>query len=830
MAGYQKRTKQFSVADYLMRTLIAWVAAWLPVWILFDSCGVDIPLALLPVSAIPALVLKMLSYRSARTRNIARIAVVAAVVAAALIGREATLSGFHRCFDALAEAINNYYHTGIELYEDASVSEVGLLLLLLLPTVALLIMSDSATEGHTWIPWLAVSFLFPWVAILVDAFCPIIFFCIYAGLVVYFLMTGESYGLRVTAGVRFRVITAGLIAGMLLVSCLIVTDDLYDSKLRDWKGRLVIGNYLSEHFPMLFGHSVNGPDTSDVFGLSGGRLPKSGRLQYSTQVVGTVTLPKDYGMLYLRTGAYGVYAGTQWNAVDGFHYEEGDRSFLTMAELPTRLEKYYTEYQGAPADRVHFVLNRASIDVYMYRLDGYVPLPYHSVYPELSEVKLTAEGYPVFRTSREHRYTVMCYYNWTRLPASAAYAKSQYDLGITDLPIDRDIAQVLGEYRNYVYANYLTIPDSCSRVKGMLPARSGESVMESVLRVQNFLNNGYAYTTRPGELPEGEDFIEYFLMENKKGYCAYFASAAVMLFRSLGIPARYVEGYAIEGGIVASSPKVGSRTVMEHKVDGSVGISSEDYVMVELTDQFAHAWVEIFLDGYGWYPVEVTNSSAEYEFASVVEYFNNKIGEGNPTPKPTLTPGKPDVTPTPSVTKPPKATVTPGGATPTPNPDNGKKSTPSPGENRSGDDREDNPLRLLRVLLVLVLIAVPVAVIGIRYTHKQRIRRKYEYRSDVNKAFIYVCRDIGRALRLRGLAYVRCEADSAYIGRAKEAYGHAEELDWLLSAGNRAAYSGEQLTEEDRKRAIRLYRSIRREALAEAGLLRRVVLTYFKVI
>ena len=42
--------------------------------------------------------------------------------------------------------------------------------------------------------------------------------------------------------------------------------------------------------------------------------------------------------------------------------------------------------------------------------------------------------------------------------------------------------------------------------------------------------------------------MEYFLTENKKGYCMHFASAGVLLLRAAGVPARYVEGYVVNEG------------------------------------------------------------------------------------------------------------------------------------------------------------------------------------------------------------------------------------------------------------------------------------------
>ncbi len=137
-------------------------------------------------------------------------------------------------------------------------------------------------------------------------------------------------------------------------------------------------------------------------------------------------------------------------------------------------------------------------------------------------------------------------------------------------------------YREFVYENYLDVPDSVSRLYEEYSAYADDfdTLSGAIKFVKNEVADGATYTLSPNPLPYGEDFIEYFMYESKEGYCVYFASAAVMIFRSLGIPARFVEGYLI--------PPV------------------EANAEVSIEDSNAHAWVEVYVDGFGWLPVEVT--------------------------------------------------------------------------------------------------------------------------------------------------------------------------------------------------------------------------------
>ncbi|MCL2663186.1 MAG: transglutaminase-like domain-containing protein [Oscillospiraceae bacterium] len=100
--------------------------------------------------------------------------------------------------------------------------------------------------------------------------------------------------------------------------------------------------------------------------------------------------------------------------------------------------------------------------------------------------------------------------------------------------------------------------------------------------VARYIRSSGRYTLTPGIIPENEDFALYFLREMREGYCIHFATAAVLMLRSLNIPARFTSGY-----IVTVAPDEVGQTI-------------------ELTDLNAHAWVEVFYDDIGWLYLEAT--------------------------------------------------------------------------------------------------------------------------------------------------------------------------------------------------------------------------------
>jgi len=109
--------------------------------------------------------------------------------------------------------------------------------------------------------------------------------------------------------------------------------------------------------------------------------------------------------------------------------------------------------------------------------------------------------------------------------------------------------------------------------------------------VWSYLASQMSYSLTLDNLPSGADPIEYALTESHEGYCMHFASAATMILRELGVPARYVSGYAVRPSAFEYNEETGG-------------------YKAEVADYMAHAWVEIYLDNIGWIPVEVTPGSS----------------------------------------------------------------------------------------------------------------------------------------------------------------------------------------------------------------------------
>lgn len=108
-----------------------------------------------------------------------------------------------------------------------------------------------------------------------------------------------------------------------------------------------------------------------------------------------------------------------------------------------------------------------------------------------------------------------------------------------------------------------------------------ESNYRRAQRLALALQNGAVYTLRPPTVPEGRDATDFFLFEGaRRGYCTYFAGALAVLCRTQNIPARVVSGFYND----------------KFNPDGSA----------QLIEGNAHAWTEVWVEGWGWAVVDAT--------------------------------------------------------------------------------------------------------------------------------------------------------------------------------------------------------------------------------
>lgn len=172
-----------------------------------------------------------------------------------------------------------------------------------------------------------------------------------------------------------------------------------------------------------------------------------------------------------------------------------------------------------------------------------------------------------------------------------------------------DFIKLLKKRAEIIRRVYTQLPDNLpKRVKDLAIELTKNEVntYDKLKAIEAFLLK-YTYSYKPGRVPEGWDFVDYFLFENKKGYCTSFATSMAVLARCAGIPTRYVEGFLVD-----YSDRAG-----------------EGYLV---RNSNAHAWVEAYFEGIGWIPFEPTPGFHEIRYtvwpektgkANVNNYVNN---------------------------------------------------------------------------------------------------------------------------------------------------------------------------------------------------------------
>lgn len=316
------------------------------------------------------------------------------------------------------------------------------------------------------------------------------------------------------------------------------------------------------------------------------------------------------GMIYLRGFTGNRYKGSSWEAVDDRKFESESAGWgmdssgaYAVANAPYRSAAMYA-MTGGDEGQIHYSLKVRSAD------DRYAYLPYQAEVPE----GLIFEGDgAILAGSAEREYH--------------GYLAMTEDAGSYLTPSEDK--QFLDRYGSYVQREYLDIPQGLTQLWQLSSEISGGEQMDidtATARIRRYLQSTCSYNLEIDPLPEGKDFIEYFVFEQKEGFCTHFASTGLLLYRMMGIPARYVTGYVV-------------RPESFHRTDSGYEAA--------VTGENAHAWIEVYVDGYGWKPVEMTPG---YEAESIeTAQISENTGE-NEEPQPQETP-QPTVTEAPAPTQ-----------------------------------------------------------------------------------------------------------------------------------------------------------------------------------
>lgn len=139
---------------------------------------------------------------------------------------------------------------------------------------------------------------------------------------------------------------------------------------------------------------------------------------------------------------------------------------------------------------------------------------------------------------------------------------------------------------NALRTQFTTVPED-PKVKTLVAGliRNQRTEYDKVAAIYRYFSrdNGFTYSLQTADPEAGASAISAFL-DGKAGYCQQYAAAMAWMVREAGIPARVAFGFTRGGA-----------------KDGNA------YV---LTNRNAHAWTEVYLDGFGWIPFDATPAAA----------------------------------------------------------------------------------------------------------------------------------------------------------------------------------------------------------------------------
>jgi transglutaminase-like putative cysteine protease len=170
----------------------------------------------------------------------------------------------------------------------------------------------------------------------------------------------------------------------------------------------------------------------------------------------------------------------------------------------------------------------------------------------------------------------------------------------------KDLKDAGSTYPQWVLDEYLQLPDTITPRTHQL-AKDISSGLTSEYDIANavtqYLRDNITYNQSVSQPPPNQERIDWFLFDYKQGFCNYYASADVVLLRSLGIPARLAVGFAQgqrEIPPIPALPPGASREEVQALVS-----ETATYVVRQ---KDAHAWPEVFFPGIGWVAFEPTVS------------------------------------------------------------------------------------------------------------------------------------------------------------------------------------------------------------------------------
>ena len=177
---------------------------------------------------------------------------------------------------------------------------------------------------------------------------------------------------------------------------------------------------------------------------------------------------------------------------------------------------------------------------------------------------------------------------WERLYQDVLDARQTYHKRYDETPKLLMTYTQMIQYKNAKF-NFMQVPEELEeKLQSLTEKIIGEEQSDwgRAELIANYLKENYHYSLQKKKI-EG-DRVLFFLEDSKEGICQDFATSMALMCRSIGMPAKYVTGYLVQD---------------KNKQTGNYIVKEKD----------AHAFVEVYIAGYGWMSFDPTPASEESE-------------------------------------------------------------------------------------------------------------------------------------------------------------------------------------------------------------------------
>jgi hypothetical protein len=260
----------------------------------------------------------------------------------------------------------------------------------------------------------------------------------------------------------------------------------------------------------------------------------------------------------------------------------------------------------------------------------------------------------------------------------------------------------------------------------------------------------FTYDTSVAPPPASSDLVDYFLFDPsmRRGFCTYYASAMVLMARSVGIPARLAVGY-------------GPGEFVERSGEASI---------FEATRRDAHAWAELYFPGYGWQIFEATRG--------IDPKFTRASGDPDTVRAPISGRGVDSQGPFDADVDSPNSLTNPSATY-----------VPIPGGVRAGDELPADVERTNQAWIFLILLGLAAAYGAYRWF---AARRRFRFLSPGDRGWAR----LNLAAQRAGIGREPSETFYEYAGWLEsELPARAEEIRTIADGKVWSAYSGRSMSE-----------------------------------